>query len=61
MAQQESCRRSERTRAGLERRQAKGKPVARQPGARDKAPRKRAGYVTSWESDRRRAAGAQDG
>ena len=56
MAQQESRRRSERIRTGLERRRVQGKPIGRQPGAADKKPRKRAGYVTSWESGRRRAA-----
>ena len=56
MAQQESRRRSERIRAGLERRRVLGKPVGRQPGAADKKPRKRAGYVASWEGGRRRAA-----
>jgi hypothetical protein len=43
-------------RAGLERRRAQGKPVGRQPGAADKKPRKRSGYVASWENGRRRAA-----
>ena len=56
MAQQESRRRSERIRAGLERRRVQGKPVGRQPGAADKKPRKRAGCVASWEGGRRRAA-----
>lgn len=56
MAQQESRCRSERIRAGLERRRSQGKPVGRQPGAADKKPRKRSGYVASWESGRRRAA-----
>jgi len=41
MAQQESARRSERIRAGLERRRAEGKPVGRQPGAADRKPRRR--------------------
>ena len=39
MAQQESSRRSERIRAGLERRRAKGKLVGRQPGSTDNKPR----------------------
>jgi putative DNA-invertase from lambdoid prophage Rac len=56
MAQQESARRSERIRAGLARHRAEGKPVGRAAGARDKTPRKRAGYVSSWESGKRRAA-----
>lgn len=57
MAQQESERRSERVKAGLERRRAEGKPVGRQPGAADKAPRKRSGYVARWERDRPRMQG----
>jgi hypothetical protein len=56
MAQQESRRRSDRIRAGLQRRRSEGKPVGRQPGAADKKPRKRAGYVASWEAGKRRAA-----
>jgi putative DNA-invertase from lambdoid prophage Rac len=56
MAQQESARRSERIKAGLERRRAEGKPVGRVVGARDKTRRKRAGYVASWEGGKRRAA-----
>ena len=49
MAQQESQRRSERIKAGLERRRAEGRPVGRQAGAADKGKRKRSGYVASWE------------
>ena len=45
MAQQESARRSERIRAGLAKRRTEGKPVGRQPGAADRKPRKRSGYV----------------
>ena len=56
MAQQECRRRSERIKAGLDRRRAQGKPVGRQPGAADKKPRKRSGYVASWENGRRRTA-----
>jgi putative DNA-invertase from lambdoid prophage Rac len=52
MAQQESARRSERIRAGLERRRAEGKPVGRQPGATDKGRRRRSGYVARWERER---------
>jgi DNA invertase Pin-like site-specific DNA recombinase len=40
MAAEESRRRSERTRAGLERRKREGLPVGRQPGATDKKPRR---------------------
>ena len=56
MAQQESRRRSERIKAGLDRRRAQGKPVGRLPGAADKKPRKRSAYVASWENGRRRTA-----
>ena len=56
MAQQESQRRSDRIRAGLARRRAEGMPIGRQPGSTDKKPRKRAGYVASWEGGKRRAA-----
>lgn len=56
MAQRESARRSERTKAGLARRKAEGKPVGRQPGAADKKPRKRSGYVARWERERGSAA-----
>jgi putative DNA-invertase from lambdoid prophage Rac len=56
MAEQESRRRSERIRAGLTRRKAAGLPVGGQPGRRDSKPRKRSGYVASWEDGARRAA-----
>ena len=52
MAQQESTRRSQRIRAGLERRRAAGKPVGRQQGAGDRQPRRRSGYVARWERER---------
>jgi len=55
-AQQESRRRSERIKARLDRHRAQGKPVGRQPRAADKKPRKRSGYVVSWENGRRRTA-----
>jgi putative DNA-invertase from lambdoid prophage Rac len=58
MARAESARRSERVRAGLERRRREGKPVGRQPGATDKRPRKRSGYVARWERERDAAVGA---
>jgi DNA invertase Pin-like site-specific DNA recombinase len=44
MAAEESRRRSERTRAGLGRREREGLPVGRQPGATDKKPQRRSGY-----------------
>ena len=62
MAQQESARRSERIKAGLERRRAEGKPVGgRKPGARDKRKRSCDGYVAAWAENgaRRAAAGAE--
>ena len=52
VAQQESKRKSERVKAALERRRAEGKPVGRQPGAKDTKPRRRAGYVARWERER---------
>jgi putative DNA-invertase from lambdoid prophage Rac len=53
VAQQESNRRSERTRAGLATRRAKGLPVGgRKPGSRDRKPRTRDGYLARWERER---------
>jgi len=49
MAQQKPRRRSERIKAGLERRKAQGLPVGRQPGAVDKSKTKRSGYVARYE------------
>jgi DNA invertase Pin-like site-specific DNA recombinase len=60
LARQESQRRSERIRAGLARRRAEGKPVGRVRGAGDKKPRRRSGYVASWEQDGRRRAAELD-
>lgn len=59
MAQQDSRRKSERVKAALVKRRDAGLPVGRQPGAVDKSPRKRSGYVKAWESGgaRRKAAG----
>jgi DNA invertase Pin-like site-specific DNA recombinase len=61
MAQQESKRKSERIRTGLERRLAEGKPVGRQAGAVDKKPRKRSGYVAAWEPGGKRRERATEG
>jgi DNA invertase Pin-like site-specific DNA recombinase len=61
MTQQESRRKSERIRAGLERRRAEGKPVGRQAGAVDKKARKRSGYVASWEPGGKRRERAAQG
>jgi DNA invertase Pin-like site-specific DNA recombinase len=58
VAQQESTRRSERIKAGLERRKAEGKPVGgRRPGAKDRGKRRTDGYAQAW--DRRRAKAAE--
>ena len=53
-AQQESARKSERVKAGLERREREdpGFRRGRQPGARDAKPRRRAGYVARYEGAR---------
>jgi DNA invertase Pin-like site-specific DNA recombinase len=53
LARAESQRRSERVKAGLARRKAQGKPIGRQPGAADRKPRQRSGYVIRWERERR--------
>jgi DNA invertase Pin-like site-specific DNA recombinase len=53
MAQQESRRRSERIRAGLARRKAKGDPIGRITGATDKRKRKTAGYQGNTNAARR--------
>ena len=60
MAAEESRRCSERTRARLERRKREGLPVGRQPGATDKEPRRRSGYVARWERERAGASGTAD-
>lgn len=52
MAAEESRRRSERTKAGLDRRRRQGLPIGRQPGSADKKPRRRSGYVARWERER---------
>ena len=61
MAKQESDRKSERIKAGLAKRRAKGLPVGRQAGSTDRGKRKRSGYVAAWEADgaRRDAARRQ--
>lgn len=45
----ESLRRSERIKAGLERRKAQGGHVGRKAGAKDKGKRRRSGYYRRWE------------
>lgn len=60
MAKQESLRRSERTKAGIERRRKAGLPIGgRKPGAKDRKPgqRPKEGYVA--EQERRRAERSQ--
>lgn len=57
MAKQESLRRSERTKAGIERRRKAGLPVGgRKPGAKDRKPRQTEGYVAEqarrWADNR---------
>jgi DNA invertase Pin-like site-specific DNA recombinase len=49
VARMESVRRSERTRAGLERARARGKALGRRPGSTDRTSPKRSGYVARWE------------
>lgn len=56
LAEQESARRSERVKAGLERRRAEGKPVGRKPGSKDRKPRKRSAYYAAWEDGGARRA-----
>ena len=56
MAAEESRRRSERVKAGLERRRREGKPVGRQVGAKDRTKRRRSGYVARWERERDRTS-----
>lgn len=53
-AEYESTHKSERIRAGLERRKLEGLPVGRQPGAKDKPGtiRRRAGYVARQDRER---------
>jgi putative DNA-invertase from lambdoid prophage Rac len=63
MAQQESKRRSERTKAGIRRRaEVDGLPIGRQAGRKDETPRRRSGYYAAWEGpqgEARRAALAE--
>ncbi len=52
LAHQESVRISERTKAGLARRKSQGLPVGRQPGSKDKKPRRRIGQMLRRERER---------
>jgi DNA invertase Pin-like site-specific DNA recombinase len=56
MARLESERKSARIKEGLDKRKAKGLPVGRAKGARDKKPRNRSGYVARWEREHGKAA-----
>lgn len=53
VAEFESKRRSERIKAALARKRAKGETIGRKPGAKDKMPRKRMGYFGRY-NDRRK-------
>lgn len=53
VAKFESERRPERIKAALARKKAKGEPIGRQPGAKDKKKRKRMGYLARY-NDRRK-------
>jgi len=52
-AEFESARRSERIKAAVARKKARGELVGRKPGAKDKKPRKRMGYIMRY-NDRRK-------
>jgi putative DNA-invertase from lambdoid prophage Rac len=49
VARFESVRRSERTKAGIERARSQGKALGRRPGSKDGQRRRRSGYVARWE------------
>ena len=51
MAKWESQRRSERTKAGLERAKAAGVRLGRPPGAKDGKKRRRSGYFARWAKE----------
>ena len=48
VARMESNRRSERTKAGLQRAISQGKRLGRPPGSKDKKRRSRRGYLLRW-------------
>jgi len=52
-AQFESARRSERVKAALARKKARGEPIGRKPGAKDARPRRKLGYYQRY-ADRRK-------
>ncbi len=53
VARMESQRRSERTKAGLERARAEGKRIGRPPGSKDRHRRRRSGYLRRWAKEGR--------
>ncbi len=58
VAKFESERRSERVKAALARKKARGEPIGRKPGAKDLKPRKRLGYLLRYD-DRRKITSAK--
>ncbi len=52
IARMESERRSERTKAGLERAKAAGKRLGRPAGSKDRQKRKHSGYFRRWAYER---------
>ena len=55
VARMESQRRSERTKAGIERARLEGKRIGRPKGSKDKEPRKRTGYQLRYANPNLRA------
>ena len=55
VAKFESERRSERIKAALARKKAKGEPIGRQPGAKDLEPRKTLGYHMRYNDRRKKS------
>ena len=54
VARMESYRRTERTRAGLQRAVSQGKRLGRPPGSKDKKKRSRRGYLLRWAESTKR-------
>ena len=59
VARMESERRSERTKAGLDRARRDGKKLGRPPGRKDKEKRRRGGYFNRWQRDKKSPALSQ--
>jgi putative DNA-invertase from lambdoid prophage Rac len=57
IAKMESQRRSERVKAGLERRKEAGLPVGGKPGRKDRQPRRKSGYYAAWEDRKAKEKG----